>query len=581
MPTRIRLTVLLCASFASCHPMSVHGQTQAPPAAKEAQQAEPEKGGADTGAGDRPLSESEKIEIADEPRTVDPATLVAAPLAKRVTVEYTDWSIREIAQWITEQQTLPVVIDFAALSDEGIYGDEPLQDSLSDAPLYLLLNRLETHQLGWYTQDEIVHITTLVEASEQRKTLPYNVGGLFDSGYEPEALIDAIEMATAGSWQDGEGGVELLGDVLFIRENDQTHHEVAGLLAALEKPARRTFTFDPPEHETIRDQLLKPIDVDFNQTSLSAAVEALAKQTGLDIRLDEPALNDVGIRSRTPVSLKLSSRSLSTVLAVMLAEIDLTYVLKNGALWVTTRAEAEGLFKSAVFDVRDLCRDEQESYELINAIQSQTSGPWLDVDGDGGVIVFAKTGTMVLRHTEQNLQAVTELLERYRTALKMSKPRPRNIIDPNEIVPRYYRMNTETADDLVRLLPELVAPDTWKSEQKPDAKAYIVKSASAPEVTASGSKGDAANAAGAVLIPQSVLIVHQTRKLHDEVAEVIHRVQFGDAANMGGKFFGGGMGGGGMGGGGFGGGFFSTPDRTTPHSKSSPRSSHRSQRRSR
>jgi hypothetical protein len=254
---------------------------------------------------------------------------------------------------------------------------------------------------------------------------------------------------------------------------------------------------------------------------------------------------------------------LSTVLQTLLASYHATWAMRDGVLWITAQEKADEILTTAVFDVRDLCRDEGESDALIDAIQNQTEGPWQDLDGIGGTMDVPKTGVLVVRQTEPLLQSVLELLQNYRTALLASKPRPRNVVDPKEVITQYYRMEAATADDLERILPLLVQPESWRSERTPDAPGFVLKAASKSELRdVHGrpvvAKADTANDADprALVVQQAVLIIRQTRAVQDEIAGIIRKVESGDATD--GSFgAGGGIGGGGFGGGGFGGGFFS------------------------
>ncbi|HUG90215.1 MAG TPA: hypothetical protein VML55_05250 [Planctomycetaceae bacterium] len=499
-------------------------------------------------------------EIPDEPRTVDPATLVPEKLAAVASVDFAESSLREIAQWIEEHQSVPVLFDSRALAEAGIPLGEPVTDRLRDEPGYLLLNRLHALGLAWFVEDDVVHITTSKVADERMRTEPYSVGDLLDAGYESDDLIESILGATEGPWEDvdGTGGsAEWLGDVLFVRHNDSLQRQVAGLLAALRKHGAQTFTFDPPQHLVLRQTLDETVSVKFVDTPLAVAVRELAMQTGIDIRIDGPALRQSRIRDREPVSLTLSDRKLSTVLHVLLADLNLTWILRDGVLWITTADRADEHRKTVVYDVRDLCRNQDEADELASAIQKQTAGPWVDVHGDGGAIVFARTGTMVVRQTERVLREVRELLTRYREALLASKPRPRDAVDPQEVVTRYYRMHERIADGLAQALPLLVLPDTWKEEFRPDAAGTILKVSSEPQLLdAQGrtlrSLADVKSPSEAFAVPRAVLIIRQTRAAHDEVARIIRRVEQGDPDELAGAE-------GGFGGGGFGGGFFSVP----------------------
>jgi hypothetical protein len=504
-------------------------------------------------------------EIPDEPQTVDPKTLVPEKLAAAVTVDFSESSLREVVAWLQDEAKVVVLIDGRALSGEAISPGEPVSDRLDDAPLYLLLNRLRTLGLDWYYEDDILHITTRAAAANRMSTEPYNIGDLLDAGYKPSDLHDAIMETTGGTWVEVDGvggGIELLGDVMFVRQTDTMHREVQGLLSALRQHGRRTFTLDPPQHRRLREKLEENVSVNFADTPLQETAVELSRMAEIDIRLDGPALRKQRIREREPMTLRLSDRKLGTVLHVLLADLNLTWVLRDGVLWITSSEQADELEKTAVFDVRDLCRDEQESAALIRAILSQTKGPWMQEDGVGGAVVAPKTGVLVVRQRESGLQEVLDLLQTYRQALLASKPRDTDDVDPDEIITRYYRMHAAVADGLAQALPQLVPSQNWRTANRPEAAGSIVKVASAPELIAG--KAIVLLAQGndpevqALVVSRAVLIIAQTRAVHDEIARVIRRVQEGDLI-VDESDGAGGMGMGGMGG--FGGGFFSVPRR--------------------
>jgi hypothetical protein len=503
-------------------------------------------------------------EIADEPRTVDPATLVPEAVAKPVTLKFQETMLRDVATAMEDQTGVPVVFDAQALADQGVLLSDPVTDQLSDEPLYLLLNRLRSLGLGWRLQANVLRITTLDESSEQMRTEPYNIGDLVDAGYEAVSVTDAIELAPQTQWEDidGAGGsVEMLGDVVFVRQTDDGHRQIAGLLTALRKHARRTFALDPPQHGALRQKLNENISVTLKGVPLQSAVARLAELSGADIRLDVATLKTVGVREREPVSLALNDRSLRTVVELLLAKLKLTWILRDGVLWITSPEAAEENLLAALYDVRDLCRNSNESDSLANAVQGQTSGMWEDIDGAGGEIAFPLPGTMLVVQTEQMHGEVLSLLGAYRQALLASKVRKR--ADPDdEVTDHYYQMQQPVAEVLADGLKMLIAPESWRSEERPDAPGTILLLPS--NVTATTLPGvptgvDQKVGSSIVVVPQSVLIIHQTRKNHEKISTLIRRIQNGDPPiTFGG---GGGLGGGG---GGFGGGYFSIKPGRTP-----------------
>ena len=94
------------------------------------------------------------VEISDEPKTVDPATLIApAPLAVPVTVAFDGEPLKGVITWLQQEQAINVLVDYKSLAQAKLLDTEPVYESLDDAPLYLLLNRLETLGLAWYMQE--------------------------------------------------------------------------------------------------------------------------------------------------------------------------------------------------------------------------------------------------------------------------------------------------------------------------------------------------------------------------------------------------------------------------------------------
>lgn len=484
--------------------------------------------------------------ISDEPKTVDPATLMPKPLAAKGTVKFEGQSLLEMAKWFATEHDLKVLFDKRSLDNVGVPLGEPVYDHLDDEPLYLLLGRLKMMDLAWYFEDGLVRVTNQEDAESRGSTVPYNLGDLIDAGFSRDDLTDTIiSTIDSDTWAENGGGesdIQWLGDVMFVRQTGESHRRLNGLLTALRKHGRQTYIFDPPQHIALREKLDQPISIKLDQVPLVVAVQELAKASGVDLRLDKRALKDVGVSEREPVTLDLEDRQLRTVLQVALGDFDLTWLMRDGVLWVTSKKQANSLLKTAVYDVRDLCRDEAEGDALTAAIYSQMPENWADSGGGEADLRFAKDGTMVVSQTESGHEELLALLQRYRAALRVSKPREEDKPDLQEVLTKYYRMPSQIAQGLARALPELVAPTSWKTDDRPEGVGTILVLPSDSEVTQGPDKS-------ALVVPQSVLIVKQTRENHEAIADRIQKVRHGDAAAaMEGKAFGGG---------GFGGGAFS------------------------
>ncbi|QDT48056.1 hypothetical protein Pan258_20960 [Symmachiella dynata] len=500
-------------------------------------------------------------EISDEPRTVDPATLMPKKLAARATVDFSDSSLREVLDWLRDEQGLVVLLEKNALAEKGISLSEPLSDHLNDAPIYLLLNRLRSLGLDWYFENEILHITTAEIAEEQLQLQSYNISDLFEAGYDEDSLADAVTTTVKPeSWQEigGPGVYQTLGDVVFVRQTGDIQRQVQGLFAALRKHGRQTFSYDPPANLQLQQKLMENVSVNFKETPLEDAVKTLATEANVDMRLDKPDLLKQGIREREPITLSLTDRNLETALRAMLLDLKLTWVLQDGVLWITSVDKAGKIMKTAVYDVRDLCRDDNESDALYDAISSQANPELWEIRSGPGQLNFPQAGTLVVYAQDQLHQEVLGLLETYRTALRSSKPREIEAVDPQEVVTVYYRLHANVAHSLSFHLQYLVEPDSWENEDHPDAPGEISLVESVPDIQGAEGKlslavaGQAADAARTAVISRAVLVIRQTRENHKKIAEVINRVRTGDPIGVDTQ-----QGGFGGGGGGFGGGYFS------------------------
>ena len=454
-----------------------------------------------------------------------------------------------------------MLVDGRGIADAGILKTDPVGEDLVDTPIYQMLNRLSVFGLAWYYDEDVLYITSREEAEQRRTMLPYNVGDLFDLGFEADSLIETIvRTIEPESWEEvgGSGVINLIGDVIFVRQNEPIHRQVKGLLQALRRHGRQTYVAEPPAHTEIRSALKGKATVTFEGIPIQEAIDQLIQEVKLDIRLDLQSVETVGVRERTPVGVSLKNTPIEVILQALLNDLDLTWILRDGVVWIVAADEAETVRKTAVYDVRDLCRDAEESLALQTAIASQDCENWEECGGVG-TMAAPKPGILVLYNTESSLTLVLELLEAYRVALRGSKPRQMKGSDPDEVITVFYRLESPVAEGLMALLPDFVETETWKTAERDEAIGTIRMTASNSDLSSVPGKKTSEGGTGVSLVSRanSVLIIQQTRRCHEEIRQIVQRVQQGDPdPRYEGQ--GGGLGGG-MGGG-FGGGYFNIQD---------------------
>ena len=109
-----------------------------------------------------------------------------------------------------------------------------------------------------------------------------------------------------------------------------------------------------PAEERITEALNDTTTMEFIETPLSDVVDYLKDLHKIEIQLDSKALEDAGSGSDTPITKNLKGISLRSALRLMLGGLDLTYVIKDEVLLITTPEKAASELVTKVYPVADL-----------------------------------------------------------------------------------------------------------------------------------------------------------------------------------------------------------------------------------
>lgn len=480
-----------------------------------------------------------------QPKGIEPkAVVIPLPevLLKPVDVEFLDTPLQDVASFLGDQVKMAVFLDEKALTEEGVALAEPINLSSAKTPLYLVLNRiLHPMKLQWYYENKMLFITTRIAAEEIQVTRYYPVKSLLDAGYDETHIVDLVQSMTGRFWVDSDGtGGELMfvGRMLAVRHSYPDHREVAQLLDALQEPNPFMLRLEPKEHAQLRKALELPVKVEFIDTPLADAAAFLSDSTGVPVVLDEAALKEQGISVDAPIVLFLEGQSLETTLRLILRPLNAEAILRDGTILITTESVAEyDDLSTVIYNVKDIADSESAMKQLEQAIYVATPGPWSHRDGTGGDTSTHPPGTLIIRQNEKNHQEIEKLLQHQR------RESDRDVkIKPLPAKPetRRYSMDADTAADLLTSLPEFVAPETWKGEnskgegtirkvangrifvkhpvpaadqkKKPEQKES--EKPPAPETTEPH----------VVVVPQAVLIIRQSREVHQQIEQFLSYV---------------------------------------------------------
>jgi hypothetical protein len=106
--------------------------------------------------------------------------------------------------------------------------------------------------------------------------------------------------------------------------------------------------------EKILNSLQDNTSLEFIETPLADVIDYLKDLHGIEIQIDTKSLEDVGIGSDTPITRNLKGITLRSALRLMLKELDLTYVVRDEVLLITTPEEAQSQLITKVYPVADL-----------------------------------------------------------------------------------------------------------------------------------------------------------------------------------------------------------------------------------
>jgi hypothetical protein len=206
--------------------------------------------------------------------------------------------------------------------------------------------------------------------------------------------------------------------------------------AALAEETKRAATFErspesttaaefypPPSasEQRILAELEKPTTMEFVEAPLGSVVDYLQDLHGIPIQLDHRVLAENGIDEATPVDRTLKDIPLRSALRLLLAKLEMAYVIENDVLLMTTidRAEGSEAVFTRTYPVGDLVDgDGDASYHLLSEAITASVRPttWDPVGGAGSIAPVVKSKSLVISQTRDVHDEVLQLLRSLRSA---------------------------------------------------------------------------------------------------------------------------------------------------------------------
>jgi hypothetical protein len=201
----------------------------------------------------------------------------------------------------------------------------------------------------------------------------------------------------------------------------------------------------------IEKALAQRTDVDFVETPLSDALAYLKEFHDIQMVLDHKALEEVGVAPDTQITMKLQGVSLRSALGLILRQLDLTCIIHNEVLLITSRdvAQSPEYLTTKVYEVSDLvvCRDEKsqlwDDYETLEELVTSHVGinTWQEEGGPGTLTGISVGGAKLLVVTQSypvhaELRELLQMLREHAAKAPGDKKPPQRNRPPEGSRPR-------------------------------------------------------------------------------------------------------------------------------------------------
>jgi hypothetical protein len=168
----------------------------------------------------------------------------------------------------------------------------------------------------------------------------------------------------------------------------------------------------------VLDGPLESDGIKFGDVPLSDVLAHLQDEYRIPIQIDSRALDEAGVGTDAPVTRELRGISLRSALKLLLEPLDLTWIIRDEVLLITTREKAGNYLVTCVYNVNDLLEKKDPDYDsLVDAITTcVATDTWAENGGGKADIRVLPPGLLVISQTPAIHEEITGLLTKVRNA---------------------------------------------------------------------------------------------------------------------------------------------------------------------
>jgi hypothetical protein len=328
----------------------------------------------------------------------------------------------------------------------------------------------------------------------------------------------------------------------------------AAFAQSSEVRAAQTPLFEPQpdaSEQKILAALADQTEIQFVDQPLNDVVESLKERHGIEIQLDNKALADAGLGSETPVTRNIGGIRLESALNLMLGEMDLTYVIRDQVLMITSKTEAENMLLDRFYPVGDLLNAEHDDlvagdgdeYRRLNELISSLVAPttWDEVGGPGRMKAVPGARALAISQTFEIHREIEHFLAALRAVKQRrpDQPPPRAEADEHSLHLKIYKLPAAwaahrdgrkgaaptvappaavpPADGDAKTTPHVQTPAARTGDAAPPHSPTVDQLAAAVPAVIEPDSWSASGGDGAISIVGNALAVRQTDRVHREI----------------------------------------------------------------
>lgn len=182
-------------------------------------------------------------------------------------------------------------------------------------------------------------------------------------------------------------------------------------------------------HRRLENALNSETTFDYLDQPLKDVIEDISFSHNIPIVIDTKALEDYGIDTGTPITRALKGISLRSALRLMLGSLELTYVIRDEVLQITTPEAAITALSTRFYDVSELLPPSGDGSVLVELIKTLVApDTWCGSEHIGAIIYVEHLESLAIRQTDDVFHEIETLLATTKHLVQKPPGKPTEVV---------------------------------------------------------------------------------------------------------------------------------------------------------